>query len=349
MFPPVPPTRTSSRARRWQPLTKAIGERLERYKAATGGLALALDFEKALGATIQRFNGFASGGRDFDFKRGERQVELLFNGTVAPSPSAPNPTMFPIAEEGPFYAALLTGGNLDTKGGPKTNVAGQVVDDQDKPIPGLYGVGDCAWLRRRRAPIGPAARPSGRFWLSRISPPQPRTKSARSGRNSIAAAGKTLPGLSGEEMHGSRQTNNDRRAKEVGYDRYLKAFDRAGMTSDGGSILDLFAEDAQVYFPKWGLANGKEEIGQMFGDIGSTLKSIVHHYSNFNYIFSGSDLVVCEGTSEASIATARGAPALPSMAPAAGATSSRSATGKFIAAHLSRSAYAGKTRRAIRG
>ncbi|MGO9046758.1 MAG: FAD-dependent oxidoreductase [Xanthobacteraceae bacterium] len=132
-------------------LTKAIGERLERYKAATGGLALALDFEKALGATIQRFNGFASGGRDFDFKRGERQVELLFNGTVAPSPSAPNPTMFPIAEEGPFYAALLTGGNLDTKGGPKTNVAGQVVDDQDKPIPGLYGVGNCVASASARA------------------------------------------------------------------------------------------------------------------------------------------------------------------------------------------------------
>jgi len=132
-------------------LTKAIGERLERYKAATGGLALALDFEKTLGATIQRFNGFASGGRDFDFKRGERQVELLFNGTVAPSPSAPNPTMFPIAEEGPFYAALLTGGNLDTKGGPKTNVAGQVVDDQDKPIPGLYGVGNCVASASARA------------------------------------------------------------------------------------------------------------------------------------------------------------------------------------------------------
>ena len=61
---------------------------------------------------------------DSDFKRGERQVELLFNGSVASSPSAPNPTMFPIADEGPYYAALLTGGNLDTKGGPKTPADG---------------------------------------------------------------------------------------------------------------------------------------------------------------------------------------------------------------------------------
>jgi len=132
-------------------LSHAIGERLECYKKVTGGLALVPDFEKTLASTIERFNGFAAGGRDFDFHRGERQVELLFNGNVAPSPSAPNPTMFPISEQGPYYAALLTGGNLDTKGGPKANVAGQVVDDQDEPIPGLYGVGNCVASASARA------------------------------------------------------------------------------------------------------------------------------------------------------------------------------------------------------
>ena len=132
-------------------LSKAIGERLARYEKVTGGLKLAPDFQKTLTATIKRFNGFASGGRDFDFQRGERQVELLFNGPVASSPSEPNPTMFPISEQGPYYAALLTGGNLDTKGGPKTNVSGQVVDDQDKPVPGLYGVGNCVASASARA------------------------------------------------------------------------------------------------------------------------------------------------------------------------------------------------------
>jgi hypothetical protein len=132
-------------------LSRAIGERLARYERVTGGLKLAPDFEKTLGASIQRFNGFAASGRDFDFRRGERQVEHLFNGNVAPSPSAPNPTMFPIAEEGPYYAALLTGGNLDTKGGPKTSVSGQVLDDRDKPIPGLYGVGNCVASASARA------------------------------------------------------------------------------------------------------------------------------------------------------------------------------------------------------
>jgi 3-oxosteroid 1-dehydrogenase len=132
-------------------LSRAIGQRLARYERVTGGLKLAPEFGKTLAASIERFNGFASGGRDFDFHRGERQVEHLFNGSVAPSPSAPNPTMYPISDTGPYYAALLTGGTLDTKGGPKTNVSGQVLDDQDKPIGGLYGVGNCVASASARA------------------------------------------------------------------------------------------------------------------------------------------------------------------------------------------------------
>jgi hypothetical protein len=92
------------------------------------------------------------------------------------------------------------------------------------------------------------------------------------------------------------QTMTDEQRKSVVIE-YLKAFDNKGVTSTGGSILDLFAEDTQVYFPKWGLANGREELGQLFTDIGGTLKSITHDYSHFNWIFSGSDCVVCEGTS----------------------------------------------------
>jgi hypothetical protein len=92
------------------------------------------------------------------------------------------------------------------------------------------------------------------------------------------------------------QTMTDEQRKSVAIE-YLKAFDRGGETSDGGSILDLFADDAQAYFPKWGVASGKEQIGKLFGDVGGTLKSIEHHYSEFNWVFSGSDVLVCEGTS----------------------------------------------------
>jgi hypothetical protein len=94
----------------------------------------------------------------------------------------------------------------------------------------------------------------------------------------------------------STQTMTDEQRKSVIIE-YLKAFDNAGVTPSGGSILDLFDENAEVYFPKWGIARGKAEIGRCFGDVGATLKSIRHDYAHFNFIFSGSDVVVCEGTS----------------------------------------------------
>jgi ketosteroid isomerase-like protein len=94
----------------------------------------------------------------------------------------------------------------------------------------------------------------------------------------------------------STQTMTDEQRKSVALE-YLKAFDNGGVTSTGDSILDLFAEDAQVYFPKWGLANGREEIGRLFGDVGATLKAIRHDYAGFNWVFSGSDTIVAEGTS----------------------------------------------------
>ena len=45
------------------------------------------------------------------------------------------------------------------------------------------------------------------------------------------------------------QTMTDEQRKSVALE-YLKAFDHGGVTSTGGNILDLFADDAQVYFPK---------------------------------------------------------------------------------------------------
>lgn len=94
----------------------------------------------------------------------------------------------------------------------------------------------------------------------------------------------------------STQSMTDEQRKSVALE-YLKAFDNGGVTPAGESILDLFAEDAQVYFPKWGLANGKEEIGKLFTDVGGAISSIQHHYAGFNWIFSGGDTLACEGES----------------------------------------------------
>ena len=132
-------------------LAAALQERFARIGQRVGGMQIGENFAATLRDTIARFNDFAASGKDRDFHRGERAVELLFNGPTAPSPSAPNPTMYPISLDGPFYAALLTGGNLDTKGGPATDVDGRVLDRMGAPIPGLYGAGNCVASASGRA------------------------------------------------------------------------------------------------------------------------------------------------------------------------------------------------------
>jgi 3-oxosteroid 1-dehydrogenase len=132
-------------------LATAIDQRLAKYAANTGGLRLTPDFAGNVKASVARYNELAATGKDLDFGRGDRMVEQLFNGGVKEEPGRKNPTMWPISGQGPYYAALVTGGTLDTKGGPKTSPDGQVLDGQDKPIPGLYGVGNCVASASGRA------------------------------------------------------------------------------------------------------------------------------------------------------------------------------------------------------
>jgi hypothetical protein len=87
----------------------------------------------------------------------------------------------------------------------------------------------------------------------------------------------------------SQQTMTDEQRKSIALE-YLKRIDR------GENFFDLFADDAQVYLPKWGLANGRAEFEQLFRDLGSILSAIMHDYAYFNYIIQG-DYVVVEGTS----------------------------------------------------
>ena len=53
----------------------------------------------------------------------------------------PNPCVAPVAR-GPFYAVKLVMGDLGTFDGLKTTVEGQVLDAGERPIPGLYAVGN---------------------------------------------------------------------------------------------------------------------------------------------------------------------------------------------------------------
>jgi ketosteroid isomerase-like protein len=88
----------------------------------------------------------------------------------------------------------------------------------------------------------------------------------------------------------------DEERKEVAL-AYLGAVDNGGQLPEGGNVLDLFADDAQVFFPKWGMATGIEAIGRLFADIGGTIEHIRHDYETITWTFSGSGTIVAEGTS----------------------------------------------------
>lgn len=130
----------------FQALGAAIGKRLTQLAPHTGGFALDDDFAGQLAHTVSRFNGFATSGKDADFQRGETPVEGYFHNMYRPpdqtNPS-PNPTMHPLADQGPYYAIILCAGVLDTKGGPRIDTHARVLDAFGAPIPGLYGAGNC--------------------------------------------------------------------------------------------------------------------------------------------------------------------------------------------------------------
>ncbi|MDR2114204.1 MAG: hypothetical protein LBO75_02875 [Bifidobacteriaceae bacterium] len=88
----------------------------------------------------------------------------------------------------------------------------------------------------------------------------------------------------------------DEQRKQIAYE-YLKAFDLGGVTPSGKPIIELFAPSAEVYFPKWGIARGVDQISGMLADIGAPIRKIVHHFSDINWIFTGGDVLVAEGTS----------------------------------------------------
>lgn len=89
--------------------------------------------------TVERFNGFARTGVDEDFARGATDQDRHLG-----DPShEPNPCLGPI-ERAPFYAVQLHPGVLGTAGGLRTDLDGQVVDWDGRPLGGLYAAGNCS-------------------------------------------------------------------------------------------------------------------------------------------------------------------------------------------------------------
>jgi 3-oxosteroid 1-dehydrogenase len=105
-----------------------------------------------LAATVERFNGFARTGKDEDFGRGESGYDRYYGDPHV----KPNPSLAPI-EQGPFYAVTMVPGDLGTKGGLRTDVAGRVLREDGSVIEGLYAAGNTSAPVMGHTYAGPGA------------------------------------------------------------------------------------------------------------------------------------------------------------------------------------------------
>ena len=109
----------------------------------------------ALQSTIKQVNNFSTTGKDLDFQRGDNERDR-FSG----DPSLLNPCLGPV-DTAPFYAMRIDPGEFATCGGMTINEHGQVLDNDNQAIAGLYATGNCtpALLTTYPGPgatIGPA-------------------------------------------------------------------------------------------------------------------------------------------------------------------------------------------------
>lgn len=146
----------------FEELSRNIQARLEKLRGKIADVRLAEDFSRHLEATVQRFSEFAAQGRDEDFQRGRDPAETdwlaYFSrpraGQEAQVRDMANRTLYPFARQGPYYALIIAPGALDTNGGPQINAKAQVLAADGRPIPGLYGAGNCIASPSRAAYFG---------------------------------------------------------------------------------------------------------------------------------------------------------------------------------------------------
>jgi 3-oxosteroid 1-dehydrogenase len=105
-----------------------------------------------LAETVERFNENAARGIDPDYGRGESAYNRALGD---PNPRV-HPCLGPI-DEAPFYAVQVVPGDIGTCGGLVTNEHAQVVDQDDRPIEGLYATGNGTATVMGRHYLGPGA------------------------------------------------------------------------------------------------------------------------------------------------------------------------------------------------
>ncbi len=93
----------------------------------------------ALEDTVARWNGHVEAGHDPDFKRGESWYDRWWGD---PTCKGRVEATLGKLEHGPYYAVEVKSGAIGTKGGPRTDTQGRVLDLDQQVIPGLYAAGN---------------------------------------------------------------------------------------------------------------------------------------------------------------------------------------------------------------
>lgn len=149
----------------YQPLPKSWFGIGTMFSASTvEGLADKIGVPPAeLASTVVRFNAFARGGHDEDFRRGESAYDRYYG-----DPTLTNPCLNEIVKP-PYYAAKVVPGDLGTKGGLLTDEHARVLREDGSVIPGLYAVGNtsASVMGNEYAGAGATIGPSLTFgWLA---------------------------------------------------------------------------------------------------------------------------------------------------------------------------------------
>jgi len=103
-------------------------------------LAAMIGVEPAgIARTVSQWNTYVDQGKDADFCRGQ-SVYDTWAGDAAHR-GTPQGTLGKISAP-PYYAVEVLSGALGTRGGPRTETHGRVLDTRGQPIKGLYAVGN---------------------------------------------------------------------------------------------------------------------------------------------------------------------------------------------------------------
>lgn len=89
-----------------------------------------------LEATVSRFNGFVTSGKDADFTRGDHVYDNWLGDPLAEG----SKTLGKI-EQGPFYALPIYPGDVSTFGGLVTDTSARVLREDGSALEGLYATG----------------------------------------------------------------------------------------------------------------------------------------------------------------------------------------------------------------